>query len=588
MAVAELRLGDTLALPLDAVTETIGWLGNKGSGKTYGAKVMAEEMLRVGAQVVVLDPVDSWYGLRYGANRQSSGLPIYVFGREGSPRVDAPLEATAGALLADVVVERGISAVFSLRHLSKGDQRRFCRDFCARLYLRKGEDEYRTAIHVFIEEAHTFAPQTLISSDKDMAGCLGAVQDLVLEGRSSGIGVSLVTQRVASVAKSVLELCEVLAAFRTTGPLARKRLKEWFDAQDGEDHLAEFLGAIQKLPQGTCWLWSPGWLNLFERTKIRRSITFDSSATPKAGEARPLPTGKAADLDLAALGEQIRETRERAEANDPRKLKARIADLECDLANARADVTIETKEVPVPYVPDELRLAVENAVSAAARLANEGRIALGQHIDAVLFAANVAHSAMDDIADAAIIPPPTAPIPPQPAAAAPHRERSTPRRDPDTGLSDGQAKILAALAEAGGTSTALHVARRIVMSRNGGGFRTAVKNLVTAGMITSGPTMTLTELGEAEASAQYDAGVLPQDLLEAWCAHPKMNDSAQRALRWLTQRYPQEYAPRQLAEGLGMQVNGGGFRMILKRCKSFEIVEGSQHVRVCDEIGARR
>lgn len=350
-------LGPQFRLPLDVVTETIGWVGNRGSGKSNAARVAAEEMIRAGDQVVAVDPVDAWYGLAYGATKSEVGLPVYVF---GGPHGHLPLESTAGALLADVVVEQGISAVFSLRHLPKGQQRRFMADFAARLYLRKAEPEYRTALHVFIEEAHTFAPQGQISTkDPHTSECLGAVQDLVLQGRGSGIGVSLITQRVAALSRSVLELAEVLCAFRTTGPNARKALKDWFDAQaDDAAKLRVFMDSVASLGQGIAYVWSPGYLALFETFKFRKVDTFDSSATPARGERVRSP-GKAAALDLSALGEQIDATRERAEANDPKRLHAEIARLTKEL-EARPDVEPEivVEHVQVPVVPAELREAV--------------------------------------------------------------------------------------------------------------------------------------------------------------------------------------------------------------------------------------
>jgi hypothetical protein len=56
-----------LSLPLDAVTQTFAQIGRKGAGKTYLATMIAEQMLDAEAQVVALDPVGNWLGLRVGA-----------------------------------------------------------------------------------------------------------------------------------------------------------------------------------------------------------------------------------------------------------------------------------------------------------------------------------------------------------------------------------------------------------------------------------------------------------------------------------------------------------------------------------------
>src|SRR3954470_8275001 len=98
-----LKLGRNLELPLDAVTQTAAFLGRRGSGKTYGATKLAELMLDAGAQIVALDPVGVWWGLRLNAVRTGPSpfqIPV-LGGRHG----DIPLEAGAGKLNADLVVD---------------------------------------------------------------------------------------------------------------------------------------------------------------------------------------------------------------------------------------------------------------------------------------------------------------------------------------------------------------------------------------------------------------------------------------------------------------------------------------------------
>jgi DNA helicase HerA-like ATPase len=124
-----LRLSNDLKLPIEAVTEKLGWLGRTGSGKTYGAQKLAEEMHRAGAQFVALDPVGKWWSLRLAADGKTPALPIPVF---GGLHGDIPLEPTAGKLIADVIVDRGISAVVDVSQFEADAQKaRF-------LYLRVG------------------------------------------------------------------------------------------------------------------------------------------------------------------------------------------------------------------------------------------------------------------------------------------------------------------------------------------------------------------------------------------------------------------------------------------------------------------
>lgn len=76
----KLHLATDLQLPIEAVTEAIGFIGRRGSGKSYAAQKLAEEFHRAKAQFVALDPVGNWWGLRLAANGKDPGLPIPVFG----------------------------------------------------------------------------------------------------------------------------------------------------------------------------------------------------------------------------------------------------------------------------------------------------------------------------------------------------------------------------------------------------------------------------------------------------------------------------------------------------------------------------
>src|SRR5579883_2882792 len=95
-----LKIASTLSLPAEAVSQTFGILGIRGSGKTNTSVVMVEEMLSLGLQVVVLDPLDVWHGLRTSKDGKSAGFAITVIGGE---HADLPLEPGSGSLIADFV-----------------------------------------------------------------------------------------------------------------------------------------------------------------------------------------------------------------------------------------------------------------------------------------------------------------------------------------------------------------------------------------------------------------------------------------------------------------------------------------------------
>jgi DNA helicase HerA-like ATPase len=114
--VKTLKLAKDLSLPLDAATQTFAFIARKGAGKTYTAGKLVELLLDAGVQVVVLDTVGNWYGLRMSADGKGTGFDVPVL---GGLRGDIPLEAAGGALIADIVVETGRSMVLDASQWSK-------------------------------------------------------------------------------------------------------------------------------------------------------------------------------------------------------------------------------------------------------------------------------------------------------------------------------------------------------------------------------------------------------------------------------------------------------------------------------------
>lgn len=124
-----LILADNLKIPVHAVTEKIAFLGRTGTGKTYAAMKLAEQMLDADAQILVLDAVGKWYGLRVAGAGPGFAIPVF-----GGLNGDFPLESTGGKLMADLVVDRAISVVIDVSQFTKGEQNRFALDFATHFY----------------------------------------------------------------------------------------------------------------------------------------------------------------------------------------------------------------------------------------------------------------------------------------------------------------------------------------------------------------------------------------------------------------------------------------------------------------------
>jgi hypothetical protein len=321
--------GTPFALPLDAATQKFAFLARSGAGKTYAATKLAEAMHAAGIPFVALDPVGVWYGLRLAADGVGPGLPIPVFGGEYG---DIPLEPSAGALVADLVVDRGLSLILDVSGFRKGQRREFVTAFAEQLFHRK--KTARSPLHLFLEEAQAFVPQKTYRGEERM---LGAFEDIGKIGRNYGIGLSLISQRPQAVNKDVLNMAEVLVVMQTNAAHERKAIRNWIDTQ-GIDAGA----AVDDLPNlaiGAAYVWSPQWLHFFGKVRIGAKQTYNASATPTFATAAVVPR-PLEEADLAALREAMQPS-VGAATGPATTAQRRIAELERQL-RARPPIQQDT------------------------------------------------------------------------------------------------------------------------------------------------------------------------------------------------------------------------------------------------------
>jgi uncharacterized protein len=328
-----LRIANNLELPKEAVTQTFAILAKRGMGKTYTASVLVEEIIKAGLPVVVVDPIGVWWGLRAAADGEGPGLPIVI---AGGDHADVPITASSGEALARLVVEQNLSLVIDLSLLRKHERTRFMTDFAESLYHLN-----RTARHLVLDEADAFAPQQPMAGEQQM---LGAMQDIVRRGRAHGLGVTLISQRSAELNKGVLTQAEVLVTLRLISPQDRTAVDAWVKAHGTEEQRNEMMSSLPSLPIGEAWFWSPGWLGIFKRVKVRRRETFDSSSTPKVGEAVKEPQ-QLAEVELEAIRQQLEAAVQEAETDDPKELRRQVRELRGQLSRKQPREVLRTKEV---------------------------------------------------------------------------------------------------------------------------------------------------------------------------------------------------------------------------------------------------
>lgn len=351
-----LHIAENLDLPDDeAVTQTFAILAKRGKGKTYTASVMTEELLKANRQVIVVDPIGVWWGLRAAADGKGPGLPIII---AGGDHADIPLEADAGEQLADLIVDHRLSIVLDLSLLRKNEQNKFMTAFAETLYRRN-----RNAVHLVLDEADAFAPQRPFGDETRM---LGAMEDIVRRGRARGIGVTMITQRPSVLNKNVLTQIEVLIALGLTAPNDQKAVDEWVKTHAEEGQREQFMASLSSLPIGTAWFWSPGWLNVFQKVKVRKRETLDSSSTPKAGEVFREPQ-TLASVDIDEIKKLLAVTEKPDEAGDIIGLRRHIKQLERQVADKKP--RLEIREVVKTMVPvNELQQIIQASKDAEASL----------------------------------------------------------------------------------------------------------------------------------------------------------------------------------------------------------------------------
>jgi hypothetical protein len=384
-----IRLSDDLALPLEAITETFGIFGRKGQGKSSTAATFVEQGVAVGGRFVIADPTGVWWGLMHDGD--GPGLPGIVFGGE---HADVPLERTGGHVVAEFVVqqEEYPVVVLDMKLMRKADRTTFMLAFLETLY-----HDNREALHVVLDESWQFAP-TQAREGGETIKLLGAVEDVVALGRSRGLGITMISQRFATLNANVREQIGTLVTHQLTGALDRKALKGWVEAQGDPAREKEMMDGIAKLGTGHALVWSPAFLSFFGVVDVNKPTTFDSRATPKVGQRVKKP-GKRAQVDLGVLRERMAATIEEAERNDPKKLQERLRHAETKLTAALRDNAAR----PTHEQAEEMRreIARLNAVLESRPPETvEVSVISAEHVLELVTAVNMLRTAANPIAEA--------------------------------------------------------------------------------------------------------------------------------------------------------------------------------------------
>lgn len=582
----KLRLSEDLTLPTDAVTATLVVYGGKGMGKTNLGSVLVEELTRCGLRWSWLDPLGVSWGLRHSADGAGRGIECLIL---GGPHGDIPIEPDGGAAVADVVVEERVNVLIDFSRKpsgemwSVGERVRFVTAYALRLFQRQGElvnGRRREPLFQVLDEAARYVPQVIPSGAAELAKCVGAWEQLVEEGRNVGLGVGLLTQRSARMNKSVSELADAMFAFRTVGPNSLDAILDWLGTHVEKARIKDLAEKVRSLERGRALVVSPGWLQFEGVIGVRMRSTFDSSATPKAGERARSARGEGAKPNLDAIRQRMSATIERQKATDPKELQRQVADLKRELAKAQSAKPVaaaapakqpKTREVNVlkPQLVKRLEALTAKMVNEAERH-RAAMLLFWEHQD------ELNKALLGALQSVGTPPPPPVAMRPRPQLVPAPPRPVAPPRAPRAGngkdhgdraldnLTGPEQKILDELA--GLAALGIHQPPKPQVSAlcsyanpRSGGFSGPLGRLVAAGLVSypSVGTMALTEAGAERASSDappLNNAELQRRVLEKFSGPPA------RILDELIKAYPQALDKAELGQKLGYQnPRSGGF-----------------------------
>jgi len=290
--------GDRLRLSADprgcvlparaTVTGTFAILAKKKSGKTYLAMAMAEEFLRHNLPFIAIDPTGVWYGLRALANAKPSPWNVLTLGgRRGVGDAKGPFELNPerGAYVADLVESLWPRAVvLDLSEMVPEDQHRFVADFGTRIFVVN-----RRPVHIFMDEADEFVPQTPDQTYRHQRRCLNAVDRIVRRGRVKGLGWTGITQRPAVINKNALSQIDGMMVLHLVAPHDLQAIDDWLKPLvPGGSERHACLSSLPTLGKGEAFFMQNGSGKIpLIRFVVRPKETFDSSRTPSMDDPNP-------------------------------------------------------------------------------------------------------------------------------------------------------------------------------------------------------------------------------------------------------------------------------------------------------------
>lgn len=315
----------TLPIPVAALTQHVIALGKTRSGKSSKLRVCVEWLLDNENPVCIIDPKGDWWGLKSSADGKRSGYPLVIFGGE---HADVPINAHSGAHIAELFATGNRSCLIDLGGWMMGERTRFFIDFASTLFkLTKGRR------YLVMPEVHNFCPKGKVF-DPESGKMLHWANRLASEGLGKGIVILADSQRPQKVHNDYLTSCETLVACKVIHKADRDAIKDWIDGCADPGIGKSVLESLAQLQKPEAWVWSP------EVDFGPKLVTWPMFKTYDSFKPQLADAGKLkgwAEVNLDDVKAKLATVVEEAKANDPKALRARIAELERKLDHGEND-----------------------------------------------------------------------------------------------------------------------------------------------------------------------------------------------------------------------------------------------------------
>lgn len=563
-------------IPEAALSQHIAVLGKTRSGKSSVMRGLVEGLLEHQLPVCIVDPKGDWWGIKLAKDGKRPGYPVVIFGGE---HADVPINAHAGAHVAELFATGNRPCLIDLGGWMVGERTRFWIEFASTLFrLTKGTR------WLVVDEIHNFAPKGKVM-DPDAGKALHWTNRLASEGLGKGLPMIFASQRPQKVHNDTLTSAETLIAMRVLHPSDRAAVSDWIKGCGDLVLGNQVLNSLAQMDRGEGWAWSPeiGFGPI--KVKFPMFKTYDSFRPQSVEDTKGLHGW--AHVDLEDVKAKLADVVQEAAKNDPKVLRARIAELEKLLASGGGDGQLAE--------PDPEDLAQERRTGYLEGRAEGNRTveAIKQNVKEALERIGMPEPTYK--VDSVLVPPeprarvasvPTAPRQREVAPALTERQRQT--RPPfgskpsGSGLSKAERLLLTALAQ--NHPKALEQDQLAILAGyapSTGHFNNNVGALRTKEFVTKGWPIEIT-VGGREALGAFERLPTGKALLDWWCA--KLAKAERAILLSAAQVYPSSIAKDDLAKLAGYEPGTGHFNNSLGRLRTLQLLHGRREIKASENL----